>query len=227
MTQPTQQHNDNNDSLLKVSREDSKSFATFYAALYPLVRSFLTKRDTSIDHHSLEDIIQETFLRTWKARLHLEKNVSKAYVLGMAKNVLREHQRRHRRRPYMVFTGDLSDHHKKTTNRSLADRQETNKQSIAKAIKEALGKLPAAQQQAYRLIHVKRFSVAKAAKLANCNPNQFAVRLHYARKQLELLLRKRLVLPPTVNITHALAKCYPATRRCQEQRSSSEPEPIF
>ncbi len=187
MKRPTRCRADRTELPTKVDRGSVQEFRRLYAAFSPVVRSFLAGVDASITLHERQDIVQEAFLRVWKSHMRSGSSVSKGYLLGVARNVLREEHRR-RRKLRIVFVGDPKRLDEGVKNRSSPGRQQADRRDLARAIAQALSKLPAAQRQAFVLVHVRHLTITEAARRANCSANGLYVRLHYARKRLKVLL---------------------------------------
>ena len=71
---------------------DFMAFEGIYKKYFPIVAGYLTNRN---GNHSLsDDLAQEVFIRYLKNNMKFrDESAFKAYIFGIAKNILREHYR--------------------------------------------------------------------------------------------------------------------------------------
>jgi len=140
-----------------------------------------------------EDMTQEVFLRACKHfRRSQPPSDAKAFLLGIAKNVHREEQRR-RRKPQVISFADLSEETARLIQQLPQKWFLPDNDGFCKLIEQAKAKLPPDQRQAIELVHTQNLSIPEAAKAANCRcTKQFRNRLYRARKHLRSLLSNLL-----------------------------------
>ena len=139
------------------------------------------------DHHAAEEIVQETFLRAWKARRGLRNpGASRAWLFQIAANVWRDRLRR--ARPQAARATPLNDHgpkHLRSPERIVAEREQVE-QTI-----QAMDALPARQRQVLFLSSIEGLSQAEIAEVLEISPEATKASLSLARRamrrQLEIL----------------------------------------
>jgi RNA polymerase sigma-70 factor (ECF subfamily) len=167
--------------LLRAGRGDAEAFRLLYAALYVTVRSFITNRYGHLDGHEIDDVTQDVFLRAWAGAANFQGRASaKTYLLGIAKNVLRETIRRRTKTPVPLTGGMGGQSH---------DPLFEGEALFVRAVERAKSRLTEEQRVAFELVHVQGLSIAEAANHCHCNPNQFRNRLWRARERLREMLR--------------------------------------
>jgi RNA polymerase sigma-70 factor, ECF subfamily len=165
-------------SAVRAAPMSAGTFADFYAAYLPQVKTFLAR--AGCDAHSLDDLAQETFLRAWDARNRFLGTVQfRTWLLGIAKNTARESWRR--RRPN---TEPLDPHLPQEAPRPAPTDPET-----ARNVRDAVARLPSKQQMAIRLVYLNGFTQSDAASKSNCAHDAFRRRLASGRTNLRRLLK--------------------------------------
>lgn len=102
MVQPIEQLDDA-DLASKAKRGDRAAFAAIYARHYGLTFGYFRAR--VLDNHMAEDMTQEVFLRVFDAisRFNTELRLQ-SWLMGICRNVLREHVRKQMRRREIGWT---------------------------------------------------------------------------------------------------------------------------
>ncbi|WP_373426516.1 RNA polymerase sigma factor [Microbacterium trichothecenolyticum] len=147
----------------------------------PDLRRYFLRRDT-VDHH---DLLHETFAVIWRRREHLpiEATAARMWSFGVARNILRRHQRRRR-------THDLAvESAVRTAEVGLpadpADLVEAAERHAA--IRFALRRMSAQDREIITLVHWDGFTLTEAAALLRLNPS--TARTRYARAKGRLAAR--------------------------------------
>jgi len=130
-----------------------------------------------VGHATAGDIVTEVFLIAFH-RTDPIPDPPRAWLLGVARNVVRHEQRADRRRlrresPDPLHRGDPQPD------------QEIGTSVAVEAIKAAIETLPHLEQEAILLVAWDQLNPGEAAIVAGCSPGTFRVRLHRARKRLE------------------------------------------
>ncbi len=178
--------NEGDRTLGSADRCPDGSFEDIYRVYSPVVRDFLSSRAVGVSRSDLPELVQEVFVRLWEHRERFRGDSSvKTYVLGIAKNVLRENVRGRHRRAAVSF----DDVEYEVEGRRTDESRGLEAEETAAAIERAKSHLTPEQREAFELVHVLEIPVGEAAEMADCNPNQFRNRLYRARKALRELLR--------------------------------------
>lgn len=173
--------------LIMAGKGDRRAFEELYVAFRPAVYNYLVRLDRSVDYHWRWDLTHEVFVRAWGNLANFRNEASaKTYLLSIAKNVLREDQLRRRKNP-VTHVADVNYLADAITWNTPVYGTESDYGESFERIERAMAKLTDKQQQALKLVAEDGMTHAKAARLAGCNPDQFANRLCRARKRLRKL----------------------------------------
>lgn len=145
-----------------------------------LLRYFL-RRDT-VDHH---DLLNETFAVIWRRREHLptEATAARMWSFGVARNILRRHQRRLRTHNLAVESAmRAADVEPPADPADLAEAAERHA-----AIHFVLRHMSARDREIITLVHWDGFTLVDAAALLRINPS--TARTRYARAKGRLVAR--------------------------------------
>lgn len=158
---------------LSTPTTEAEVFQRLYRAQAGAVLAYAFRRT---DPDTAKDVVAETFLVVWQ-RLEAVPEDPLPWLLGVARNVLRNRQRSTRRQDALrakiqeattEFDGD-------------AVAAEVNARL---AIISALARIPEGDQQVLKLIAWDKLSISRAAVANGCSEGTFKVRLHRARKRL-------------------------------------------
>lgn len=95
--------NDDQTLMQQVQRGDHAAFAALVERHKKSVFAYLRAR--VLQNSDAEDMTQEVFLRCYQARMRFDSgNLVRPFLLGIARNVLREHARAHARRKEILWT---------------------------------------------------------------------------------------------------------------------------
>ncbi|QXJ22656.1 sigma-70 family RNA polymerase sigma factor [Actinomadura graeca] len=163
--------------------DDQTRFTALFELHYPDVLRYASRR---IDPDQARDVASETFLTAWRRMGDVpgEPGEVLPWLYSIARNTLANQRRADRRRSRLwARLGGTAP------KGGGADHAGTVVEELA--LHEALGTLPARDQEALRLIGWEELDVASAAAVVGCSPKTFAVRLHRARRRLDRALAER------------------------------------
>lgn len=138
--------------------------------------------------HDAADLVSETFLAAWKSSGHhrIEPDMLRAWLFGIARNVLSQHRRGHIRR------SALADRVRATLavdNSAHADGSlEGLDPAIAHHVRELIQYLPEIDQEIVRLVYWEGFTQEEVATIVGKPATTVRVRLSRART----ILREQL-----------------------------------
>jgi RNA polymerase sigma-70 factor (ECF subfamily) len=172
--------------LKRAAGGDVGAFEDFYRRNFDAVRAFVLCRARAAA--SVDDLIQETFARVWQYRTRYVGNSSgRTYVIGVAKNVIREVRRR----------GDRSYDRRQAAPAPQAHQSDLSEPEDAAAltdlrrlIAQARQSLSPKQQQAIELIYILEIPGPEAAERAQCSYEAFRRRLCLAKKVLKRAVKR-------------------------------------
>lgn len=173
--------------MLKVTDGNRRAFERLYLKYFPILRRFLTKRNSH--HLLLNDIVQKVFTRIWKQRKKYQPMSSfQTYLFSVAKNVLSEDGKYFRK----TNITHLDLHTASGFPPELMDsKAKTHHLNMTRHLYEAINNLPTKSAQAIKLRYFRNLSTSDAAKIADCSPQAFRQRLHYARDKLQNMLSRK------------------------------------
>jgi len=172
----------------QIAANDLSDFDRFHSKYRPVVTDYLASLIGYKD--PLQDLVQDVFFRFYKQHKQLRADLNpKTYLIGIAKNVLREERKRLRRIP-TVYIEDLLELGTQFTRKSQDDQDKTNRAHLAKTMEQAKSKLPPTFHEALKLVYDKGLRVADAAKQVGCTYNQMHWRIYQAKGQLKQLIVK-------------------------------------
>ncbi len=173
--------------MRRAARGDSGAFLRLYQSCAPSIRRLFRWQDG--DHASLDDLVQEVFVRAWEQRRSFRGDAkARTYLEAIARNVLRESWRKRQRLP-LTGLGGLVELPAAPSSALSDPEMAMQSREIARSLRRAKARLSALQRQAWELAHIWQLPSAEAANLAGCTVSQFRERLYRARKKLRWLLR--------------------------------------
>jgi len=173
-------------TLLKRAIYEKDQYAQKYLYLKykPAVRQFI-KNTGKFDGY-VDDLVHEVFVNICDGKCQYSGSTDvRGYLCGVAKNVVKYHVRREKRRvrANLIYRNNIStepNHVINITNKSENYRfdkfQETLRQTIAK--------LPSKSREAVELVLIHKIKPHQAAKKLGCSSAIFRNRLHYGLKKL-------------------------------------------
>jgi RNA polymerase sigma factor (sigma-70 family) len=165
---------------MRTSVDVEERFSALYRAHYAAVLRYASRRT---DPDTARDVASETFLVAWRRRTAVpgEPDQVEPWLYGVARRVLANSDRSSRRS--WRLTARLSQ---------AAQPDQVPDPATAVTERErllqALHRLPARDQEALRLIGWEELDITGAALAMGCSPSTMAVRLHRARRKLDLAL---------------------------------------
>lgn len=91
--------------MIQQTQVNSFSFDDVYAQHSPAVRNYLASRNGHCSLNDQDDLGQEVFMRFWQQKKSFKGEIAvKAYLFGIAKNVLKEHYRQIQRETPCFFS---------------------------------------------------------------------------------------------------------------------------
>jgi RNA polymerase sigma-70 factor (family 1) len=161
--------------LSRVSLGDSEAFGLlferYYGRIYSVAFQYLKI------HEPAEDLVQLSFLRIWEKRRYLpEIERFDAYLFKIARNELTDQfRKRANQETYQLRIQQLFEEEQGNPEELLINKQKLSH------IAEAIARLPAQQQQAYRLSRDKGLSYNEIA-------DEMKVSVNTVRKHISLAL---------------------------------------
>jgi RNA polymerase sigma-70 factor (ECF subfamily) len=149
-----------------------------FAAEYETVVRYVRRRSRRDD---LDDIVAETFLVAWR-RFDEVPTPSRAWLLGVARNVMRNAHRSGRRQ--VALASRAADN----VPRPAPSAQDS-------AVGSAFAALAPQDRELLALIAWEGLAPHEAAVVLGCSPVALRVRLHRARRRLETLMSAETPAP--------------------------------
>jgi len=167
------------DLMRRASWGDLTAFEALYRKYCHALSSYLAALDGH--HSSLDDLIQEVFVRAWHSRQRFRgRSTFKTYLFGIARNVLHEEHRRLCKD--RVRRQKFIEHSIQSTDTRASD--DLCRDELVLAVQEALKRLTFKQRKAIQLFHIEGKSLREAAVLAGCTIEAFQKRLLHGRRRL-------------------------------------------
>ncbi|MEO3978540.1 sigma-70 family RNA polymerase sigma factor [Streptomyces sp. CAU 1734] len=156
--------------------DEADRFTTMYDACRGRVWAYVVSR---AGRQVADEVVSETFTIAWRRRAEMPR-AELPWLLGVARNVLRETVRAEVRRA--SFAAELRE----WTERSDRGSAEDIADDVAdrSALLTALASLPEDDREVLILAAWQGFSPAEAAQVVGCTSAAMRVRLHRARKRL-------------------------------------------
>lgn len=162
--------------MLQSSRGDRTAFAALYRKYYPVIMGYLIKNNGCV--FSCEDLTQIIFLRIWKQNSHfMAQSTTKTYIIGIAKNVLNEYRRQHKKEKAILDIIEVP-----------SNNSDSGEYQILNAVRHAKSQLSDKQRQVLDLTLNLNLKPKEAARILKCSENVLRQRLYDAKKRLHTLL---------------------------------------
>jgi RNA polymerase sigma-70 factor (ECF subfamily) len=168
------------------SSQDSRAVPRIslpFIAYLPDLRRFISH--FHLPAPDAEDVLQEVATRAWQASARFAgRSAPKTYLLGVAKNVLRERRRDKAR------AAAIDDHAYLLVRPQVVEPDDDagTGEADPAALRPAVSLLPSKLRVAVELFYFRGMPIAQAAAIAGCSPSAFRVRLARARQCLQTLL---------------------------------------
>jgi RNA polymerase sigma factor (sigma-70 family) len=158
--------------------ESADRFTALYRAHYAAVLRYACRR---ADPELARDVAAETFLVAWRRIASVPADPAQAlpWLYGVARLVLANSDRSRRRCEHLTLRLVHAGQPGAGQAPDLADAVTERAR-----LRQALERLPAADQEALRLVGWEELDLAGAAAAMGCTRSAMAVRLHRARRRL-------------------------------------------
>jgi RNA polymerase sigma-70 factor (ECF subfamily) len=171
--------------VLAAQRGDEKAFTALIEFYQQTVYGYLRAR--LFDATDAEDLCQETFIRCYQGREKLARATQVGpWLIGIARNLLREHIKRVTRRREVAWTELCLE-----LDQLVHDRSERSSDSL-QHLPHCLESLGPSAQQAIDLRYRSQFKMAEIADLLRRSEGAVRLLVHRARLALKQCLESRL-----------------------------------
>jgi RNA polymerase sigma-70 factor (ECF subfamily) len=155
---------------------EEQALAALYAEHASSVRAFI--RSYASDVHRVEDVLQETFLRTWRHidRVHLTDGNPRSYLFTTARNILTDEWRAQSRQPQLV--------HDESRMASAPSEDNVEATLEALSINEALTRLSIEHREVIQTLYYDGLTVTEAAERLGIAAGTVKSRSYYAVRAL-------------------------------------------
>jgi RNA polymerase sigma-70 factor (ECF subfamily) len=162
---------------------DEKWFVELYESAYGDVLRYTRRR---VDEEAARDVAAETFLVAWR-RMHVIPADPLPWLYGVARGVLANEFRRswRQRRTAGRIAGSLPE----------VPTDHSERIGEAEIVAAALATLSEGDREVISLVAWEGLEAQAAAQVVGCSAGAFAVRLHRARRRLQLALADQEVKP--------------------------------
>lgn len=161
---------------------DEEAFGILYCRLFPKVWAYAVSR---VGRQSAEDVVAEAFAVAWRRRQDIPPDPL-PWLLAVARNVIRETTRAEQRQRMLMAQVQrwllAADCRGDDVAEGVVDRA---------LVLAALASLPEADQELLVLVAWHGLTAAAAAAALHCSRPALLMRLHRARKRLEVAVRAR------------------------------------
>ena len=175
----------------RYAQGEDRAFAIVHAGLYQRMRLFLLRlcRTQAL----ADDLLQETFLRIHRARGSFSSGAKAVpWAYAIARNAHTDFVRSaHTRRTSSIERDDAGDGAEPLDVPAgpATDAEEVSiARQTAKAVEEALARLPPAQREAFVLLRYEGMSVADTARILGATENAVKLRAFHAYEALRAAL---------------------------------------
>ena len=167
-----------------VEAESRERFVRLYETTSRRVLAYALRRVP--DAEAARDVVSETFAVVWRRINDVPEGRGElAWIFGVARRVVANNRRSGAR--FARLQDRLAAVRPELTGEPV-DRD----QSLAPEALAALARLPARQQEVLRLAAWEELSLEEMAAVLHCSPNAAAVRLHRARRALQVAFEREL-----------------------------------
>lgn len=170
--------------------DTARRYEQAYGAYSGLILAYAARRTDNLEDAA--DIVAETFTVAWRRIDQMPAgDQARPWLYGVARNVLANHHRSHRRRRRLDqrLAAEVADLARQTTMAPVTEELDGD------AVATALGQLSDSDQELLMLIGWDGLTPSEAATALECSKTTARVRLHRARRrfaeQLRLVAVKR------------------------------------
>lgn len=172
--------------MTRMAAADAAAFEELYRKYILFVIAYVMRSKGS--SAMVEDLVQEVFARLWQNRRQFRgESRPKAYILGIAKNVMADRQKRLAKQNAAVLP-QVPKPVSTQQEGPYAEDSQINRVEIREFVENAILKLSAKEREAIRACYFEGLSSHEAmAKRASCALEAFRGRLRRAEKRLRQL----------------------------------------
>lgn len=165
-------------------RVDEDEFAAMYADLYPVVLGYAARRT---DWHVAEDIAAQALAIAWHRGdvLPLERDERCAWLIVVARNLLANSQRARMRAAHL----DVRIRAGLAAGVPMAELDPASIVAERMVASAAMRKLGPRDQEILQLVAWDGLDLTALSRVLGCSSTAAAMRLHRARRRLEMLMR--------------------------------------
>ena len=167
--------------MARVSAGDQRAFAELYERHRRAVFTFLLHLTGA--RPSAEDLLQEAFLRVWRARAHYRASGEfRAWIFTIGRHLTVDLFRRQG----LTWEDDPAELDS-VASRDAPDRSAEARDDLAR-LRRALAELPPAQREVIVLARLAGLNAGEVAQVTGSTPGAVRVQLHRALQKLRALL---------------------------------------
>lgn len=164
-----------------VVESEAEVFERLFADHHRAVLGYALRR---VDFSAAQDVVAETFLIAWRRRLDIPVAAELPWLLGVARNVARQHHRADARET--ALSAELARLHTLRAAESGDPGEEVGERIV---VLQALADLSDADREILILTGWDLLSIKDAARVLGCSGPTLRVRLHRARTRLTRALQ--------------------------------------
>ena len=157
---------------------------SIYIKYKPSVRQFIRKTG-NLDWH-INDLVHEVFVNICEGKCKYSGNTDvQGYLYGIAKNVVKSHIRKEKRRVHanLIYQNNVSIIPNTRTN-ITSESENCRFIKFQETVIQAISKLPKRSSEAVKLVLIHKKTPHQAAMKLGCSSVVFRNRLHYGLKKL-------------------------------------------
>lgn len=154
--------------------------------LYKVGRSY------GYNHEDVEDLMQETYVNTYKHLKDFEERASfKTWIVRIMLNQCYHKKQKHSYQKEQAASEDIQNENQLLSNKNVSNGdKEVQNLELKKVIEEATQQLPEKYRMVFSLRELTGLSVAETAKSLKISKTNVKVRLNRAKKKLQTEIKK-------------------------------------
>jgi len=176
--------------LLNKPVDNNGGLTVLHNEYYAQIKYYIAERINS--EEDAEDLTQNVFVELCKANRRYDNNQdTRAYLIGIARNLAARYRREKRSRLKIFSAGSLDGFLQNLnvhSHRDCGDIPEHSPQQLKKMLMEAIAKLPNKTLEAIKLRFIEGIIPKNAAQKAGCSVYAFYQRLYYGIGKLKNFL---------------------------------------
>lgn len=172
--------------MMQVKTKDTNAFEKLFARYKKPIYNFILRRVK--DHHTAEDIFQETFLRVFRYAKSYKKNYAfSSWLYQIARNLCIDELNLHKEEPNHEVEVDTF-----ISSIQSAPQRAIELVELEELIQKAIDCLTLEQREVFLLREEQKLSYEEIAKIIDCSVSAVKSRLHRARMALKSILKPYL-----------------------------------